>query len=1613
MEPSGPEYSLNNAPTIGLLIKPTIPILPSHQRLNYSGMTNDQPKIRRSKLKPQKTNPLQGITDPQFILVCNLSLSGDPLGYLTGQKPQESSPALAPDIPSNSRGLSNIAKGKLASLKKLLPFSRSKNMASSSISPPNPQGESTQVAPVNEPQEPTRKVDQPVTCDEVNAAQNELGTMIPVPLAAQHAVGVVGAINTTISQIDTISVTYLKPLRSFTTVVSSISNIHPYTQMALGVLTSAAQLITTQANLDNSVSGLLEKIRIVYKFLLEEDTQANLDTMKVTLARIAQVISNCTQFIKNYSETKNFSSIISGKRLGKNIASETQTAIDDYNKALDDLMQQYRDRIVHDTHTSVYRVLEDLNLDGMAYAGGAGLNTTKRCLDGTRMEILKEIVDWIHDPDVDAPRIFWLHGQAGRGKSAIAHTIALWFKNAGGLGSCFCFARDRQSERREEKMLSTIARDLADRDPAFRRALAKAIEQDNTLKTTPDVMQQWEKLFLEPLSKVSGGIVGNVVVVIDALDESGLDISRTHILSALTSTEAASLPSNFRILLTSRPLSDIMVALRGAQHVKATSLDNIPFVLAERDIRLYVSNKLNGLGDIGKREIEYITLKADGLFEWARLACDFIKPRFAGQMAEERFDELIAHASGEGTTLLDSMYSAILGSAVGRTPRSLARFRSLMLQILRTLEPLPMDALHAMRKCFPHEEDRYDVAIVLDYMGSLLSGIADHTQPIRPLHASFHDFLTDQSRSGDYFVGESDIEADLAVASLHILRGGLCFNICGLESSYLLNSEVPGLAERIEDKIPSHLSYSCQFWANHLHITKFDHVLAGHVKDILGNERILFWFEALSLLGVLHDAVFALLRVERWLRGQEGYKDVVALARDGIKFIHTFCTASSASTPHLYISALPFIPENSVLCGTLKTRFACIAQVAEGHHKEWPAVQDVFEGHTNSVISVAFSSDGTRIVSGSDDMTVRVWDADRGVQIGSPLEGHTDLVTSVAFSPDGTRIVSGSYDKTVRVWDVDRGVQIGSPLEGHTDLVTSVAFSPDGIRIVSGSYDKTVRVWDTDRGVQIDSPLEGHTDWITSVAFSPDGTRIVSGSSDKTVRVWDVDRGVQIGSPLEGHTDLVTSVAFSPDGTRIVSGSSDKTVRVWDVDRGVQIGSPLEGHTHWVTSVVFSPDGIRIVSGSSDKTVRVWDVDRGVQIGSSLEGHTNLVRSVAFSPDGTRIVSGSSDKTVRVWDVDRGVQIDSPVEGHTDLVTSVAFSPDGTRIVSGSSDKTVRVWDVDRGVQIGSSLEGHTHRVRSVAFSPDGTRIVSSSSDKTVRVWDVDRGVQIGSSLEGHTSLVRSVVFSPDGTRIVSGSYDKTVRVWDVDRGVQIGSSLEGHTDWVTSVAFSPDGTRIVSSSSDKTVRVWDADRGVQIGSSLEGHTDWVRSVVFSPDGTRIVSGSSDKTVRVWDVDRGVQIGSPLEGHTDCVRSVAFSLDGTRIVSGSSDKTVRVWDVDRGVQIGSPLEGHTDWVRSVAFSPDGTRIVSGSSDKTVRVWDVDRGVQIGSPPKGLTDCVTSVAFSPNGPRTVSDSDDKTVLVCPAGQAMRIEGNASCCSNEEYITASNGESIIHLNNIFYI
>ena len=253
----------------------------------------------------------------------------------------------------------------------------------------------------------------------------------------------------------------------------------------------------------------------------------------------------------------------------------------------------------------------------MPYVGGAGLNMQKICLDGTRREILDEITDWVNSTE-DTSRIFWLHGNAGTGKSFISHTIAHRFKKIGRLGSCFCFDRTGLAQERDQYIFSTIARDLADRDEHVKKALTDAIRGDTSLKNTKDVLQQWKEMVLKPAQGLSDVMVGPVLIVIDALDESGTEESRHHLLRILSGrvkdadSNIVKLPSHIRILVTSRPLPDIVSALDCATHVVRKSMDGIPRNTTERDISHFISQELM---DVKYEDVTALTHASDGLFE--------------------------------------------------------------------------------------------------------------------------------------------------------------------------------------------------------------------------------------------------------------------------------------------------------------------------------------------------------------------------------------------------------------------------------------------------------------------------------------------------------------------------------------------------------------------------------------------------------------------------------------------------------------------------------------------------------------------------------------------------------------------------------------------------------------------------------------------------------------------------------------------------------------------------------------------------------------------------------------------------------------------------------------
>ena len=642
---------------------------------------------------------------------------------------------------------------------------------------------------------------------------------------------------------------------------------------------------------------------------------------------------------------------------------------------------------------------------------------------------------------------------------------------------------------------------------------------------------------------------------------------------------------------------------------------------------------------------------------------------------------------------------------------------------------------------------------------------------------------------------------------------------------------------------------------------------------------------------------------------------------------------------------------------------------------EWHFCNRQFEGsdftcygHSMPVRCVAFNPDGTRVATGSDDSTIKLWDAVTGQEIGTLSPNHGQ-VNVVVFSPDGTRIASAGSDKTIKIHDVHSG-KIFATLEGHENYITAVAFTPDGQQLVSVGIDATVKRWDSDKWQEVATFRIGES--VEDVAFSPDGKRLVS-CVNSGIHLWDATSGQELAR-RDNAVAWAQSVAFSPDGMKIAAAGYG-VVTLWNVELTQKLWTG-DGKAGWVHDLSFSPDGAHLAStGEIDGLLRVWDVDSGLQI-TPLAGHGATVAGVAFSPDGTRLASVSSDRTLKLWSARTGEKATS-IQAHSTKVHSLAFSNDGARLASVGKDGTFKLWNVEtcQEIAVVNGVDPRPDEARCVAFSPNDKYVALGGADQSVRLIDGRTGAEL-KSFRGHESWICGIAFSSDNKRVVSGGDDRTVRIWDLDSGEKI-ATLQGHLGRVNSVSFSPDGTYVLSASQDGTIRLWDSNSGQEI-RSIEPNGLRVFDVAFSPDGGQIASACDDRAIRLWDVRSGSLI-KELIGHSAGVIGVVYSPNGDRIASTAYDSALKLWETQSGRELFSittSSQGEANVAgssvhnfASVAFSPSGRRIAAGMDNGIIKFLDAPTEHEV-TTLRGHTDTLTHWSFSEDGHRIYTASENE-------------------------------------------
>ncbi len=730
-----------------------------------------------------------------------------------------------------------------------------------------------------------------------------------------------------------------------------------------------------------------------------------------------------------------------------------------------------------------------------------------------------------------------------------------------------------------------------------------------------------------------------------------------------------------------------------------------------------------------------------------------------------------------------------------------------------------------------------------------------------------------------------------------------------------------------------------------------------------------------------------------------------------------------------YVYAVAFSPDGSRLAigSNARPEYLGIWDPATGEKISG------FAGHTDSVVSLAWSADGRRLLSGSYDYAARLWDVTSGQS--QELRGHDGWVTSVAISSDLRQLLTGSQDGTLIVWDAASG-QAGPPFLGHQGAVMAAAFSPDGQRVASGGDDGKVLIWrpselrtqdlagllEADRGslgAGIERRLTAHRGAVRSLRFSRDGNRLLSSGNDNAIGLWDLATGELI-KEFRGHASRVAAAVFNPEETQVVSAGYDQAIKVWNIDSyaerrvlGMQV---LEGHRDSILAAAFDPSGQFIVSASRDRSAVAWDRNTGKMLRSFTEGHAYLAATALMLPKTNQIVTAAIDNSARIWDLAGGTQLHVlpgtglhaavavPVSGEwiatgsdrnsvilwgldgqpihefpgfVSNVTALAVSPDERRILTGDSVGRCRLIDAQTGESIWESRT-HSRGISRVAFVPNSDRVLTASTDHSVAIRDAATGAELPGGVLKHPAPVTSLAVASDGSQVLTGCGDQRVRLWDLaTAGVKREFELDAAP---TGVALSPDGSLAMVVSGDKKIRLWQLADGTPLPSprgnsdvflDLSGGTLPVWSASFSADGTSLLSVGGAEA-HLWDLRTG-QIRVNFAPQS-AVSSIGFSPRGDAFVTGSWDNSARVWDLASGKDLLKVGVGvHTRFVNAAAFSPDGLRLATGSDDHTVRLWDAQSGSLRGSF-VGHQDRVTAVDFSHDGKWLLTASADRTARI---------------------------------------
>ena len=1007
---------------------------------------------------------------------------------------------------------------------------------------------------------------------------------------------------------------------------------------------------------------------------------------------------------------------------------------------------------------------------------------------GTRKDVLGQIESWLADEREQ--RVFWLNGLAGTGKSTIAQTLAETSFSDGKLGASFFCSRDFEDRSNIQKIFPTLAFQLACRFPQFREELLPVlrtnpdIERDSlcsqleTLIIGPFKTTGIRTLIIvdaldeckdeEPAS----AILSVLSRYIDKIP---------GVKFFITGRPEPRIRSGFRLELL-RPITEVL----RLHDVERSSVDSDIKLLFET--RLGEIAKSRSDCDLTQSwpssyDINILCRKAAGLFIYASTVIKFVASPY--HLPSERLTLIITlpHSTAhEGKSGIDLLYAQVLEQAFrdldSDDQEVYSRFKLVVGAVLLAFYPLSRKSLSELSdNC----GTPFHISNTLRSLHSLLLVPMSEVEPIHTFHKSFPDFLTDPGRCTDtrFFIDPPVQHINILFSCLGLMKKRLKKDICNLKESN--PGDVEDLPALKETWIGDSLEYACRFWTKHLAKMPSHGPRVKQVQKLVDEfftTRLLFWIEVLALTGNLDSSVYALHDIDQWYLSVSCVwfqsKHVFTRAQTGAsckwteesqRLILLNFDEIRHSPSKIYGCVLPFCPSSCWLHKWYTPETMREVRVVRGRLDEWGTCSRVvpFERYPEALV---YRKD--IVVVGLLFGDIVILDAITGSQ-KSLLSAHIDGVSSLSFSQDGTFLVSGSWDNTIKVWDTQTG-GIVKTFRGF-DRVRSVSISPDAVTIASGS-ESGIRLWDIRTGTNRRiGPLD-----ITLVEFLPTVPgHLMSISAGNNVQQWNTTNGEKIGRPLSGR-----HLAFSLDGRYFVlCGMGALTVRD---SRSRKVITTLRFPHQDFSYCRFSPSG-EFVAGVAGATIYIWNVtstNSASHFIGTFTPHNSEISSLSYS---SSLISAHEDGKIRFSQIVGGstgstaANTESTTLANSTDITCITLQAEDGFAITVDSAGTVKLWDLSIGLPKTLLQTSETERVVKCARLVKGTLILAhcyTSHNETwdlgISTWDVEAQKRLRMKYLDNALWFgnNGFVLSEDGTTMFSMG-EEEIQAWCTQTGKKRG----------------------------------------------------------------------------------------------------------------------------------------------------------------------------------------------------------------------------------------------------